>query len=303
MKNIFNIKNLLLISGIAMLSACDSGFEELNVNPDTSPIIVPSYMFTKAQYDALNNSCASTYEFACGGSVQHFATYKDVPGIGDKYFFSQGTYPYDFFTNAYPLSVNEISTVIRTVKTDAGQSNLYAIARIWKAYTFHRITDLYGDIPYSQAGEGYASSNFTPKYDTQQSIYLDLLNELDQAASSLDASKTSYASADLVYGGDVNKWKKFAYSLMFRLSMRITKVDPSTAKTWAQKAIAGGIILNDADLAKVAFVAGGQDINKNPVSLALRSNNYAVANGNDNTEGGKFASTFISYLKQTTIRD
>lgn len=297
MKNIFNIKNLLLISGIAMLSACDSGFEELNVNPDTSPIIVPSYMFTKAQYDALNNSCASTYEFACGGSVQHFATYKDVPGIGDKYFFSQGTYPYDFFTNAYPLSVNEISTVIRTVKTDATQSNLYAIARIWKAYTFHRITDLYGDIPYSQAGEGYASSNFTPKYDTQQSIYLDLLNELDQAASSLDASKTSYASADLVYGGDVNKWKKFAYSLMFRLSMRMTKVDPSTAKTWAQKAIAGGIILNDADLAKVAFVAGGQDINKNPVSLALRSNNYAVANGNDNTEGGKFASTFISYLK------
>jgi hypothetical protein len=123
--------------------------------PILSPIIVPSYMFSKAQYDALNNSCASTYEFAAGGSIQHFSTYKDVPGIGDKYFFSQGTYPYDFFNNAYPLGVNEVQTVINAVKNDPAQVNLYAIARIWRAYTFHRITDLYGDIPYSDAARLY----------------------------------------------------------------------------------------------------------------------------------------------------
>jgi hypothetical protein len=90
--------------------------------------------------------------------------------------------------------------------------------------------------------------------------------------------------------------EKFAYSLMLRLSMRMTKVD-ATAKTWAQKAIAGGIILDDKDLAKVQYIANGQDINKNPVSLALRGNNYAVADGNNNTEGGKFSNTFISFLK------
>jgi len=45
------------------------------------------------------------------------------------------------------------------------------------------------------------------------------------------------------------------------LSMRMTKVDAATAKTWAQKAIAGGIILDDKDLAKVQYIANGQDIN------------------------------------------
>ncbi|WP_026997998.1 SusD/RagB family nutrient-binding outer membrane lipoprotein [Flectobacillus major] len=296
MKKLFTIKTLALLSSVALLSACDKGFEQLNINPDTSPIIVPSYMFSKAQYDALNNSCASTYEFACGGSVQHFSTYKDVPAIGDKYFFSQGTYPYDFFNNAYPLGVNEIGAVINAVKNDPTQANLHAIARIWKAFTFHRITDLYGDVPYSEAGTGYTNANFTPKYDSQKSIYEDMLKELEQAATSLDASKASYGSADLIYGGDVTKWKKFAYSMMFRLSMRLTKVDANLAKTWAQKAIAGGVILDDADLAKVQYIANGQDINKNPISLALRGNNYAVANGNDNTEGGKFAKTFVSFL-------
>ncbi|MDI9873622.1 SusD/RagB family nutrient-binding outer membrane lipoprotein [Flectobacillus rivi] len=297
MKKRHTFKTLLFMAGVALFSSCDNGFEELNINPDTSPIIVPSYMFSKAQYDALNNSCASTYEFAAGGSIQHFSTYKDVPGIGDKYFFSQGTYPYDFFNNAYPLGVNEVQTVINAVKNDPAQVNLYAIARIWRAYTFHRITDLYGDIPYSDAAQGYTASKFTPKYDSQQSVYLDMLKELEQAATSLDATKSSYASADIVYGGDVAKWKKFAYSLMLRLSMRMTKVDAATAKTWAQKAIAGGIILDDKDLAKVQYIANGQDINKNPVSLALRGNNYAVADGNNNTEGGKFSNTFISFLK------
>ena len=62
-----------------------------------------------------------------------------------------------------------------------------------------------------------------------------MLKELEQAATSLDATKSSYASADIVYGGDVAKWKKFAYSLMLRLSMRMTKVDAATAKNLGTK--------------------------------------------------------------------
>jgi hypothetical protein len=296
MKKILNIKGWLIIASFTSLVSCDKGFEEMNVNPDASTMIVPAYVFTKAQYDALNNSAYSTYEAGTGGAMQHFATYKDVPALGDKYFFSQGTYPYDYFNNSYPLAVNGITEVIKAIAQDSSMVNQYAIARIWRAQIFQRLTDLYGDIPYFDAAKG-RDLIISPKYDAQQSIYLDLLKELDESAAALDPAKASFGNADLIYTGNVAQWKKFAYSLMFRLAMRLTKVDVTSAETWAKKAIVGGLILADADLAKVPYVAGGQDINKNPVSLALRNNNYGVANGNSNTEGGKFAKTFIDYLR------
>ncbi len=60
---------------------------------------------------------------------------------------------------------------------------------IWKAYTFQILTDTYGDIPYFEAGKGYPLNITYPKYDKQQDIYNDLLNELEQASAALDASK------------------------------------------------------------------------------------------------------------------
>src|SRR5881409_664448 len=102
---------------------------------------------------------------------------------------------------------------------------------------------------------GYDSAIYKPSYDAQKDIYSGILNELDQAASSLDASKATYGAADLIYGGAVDKWKKFAYSLMLRCAMHMTKVDAASAKTWATKAIAGGVITADADIAKIGYLS------------------------------------------------
>jgi hypothetical protein len=158
---------------------------------------------------------------------------------------------------------------------------------------------LYGDIPYFKAALGYDSAIYKPAYDAQQSIYMDMLNELDQAAQSLDASKATYGAADLIYNGAVDKWKKFAYSLMLRCAMRMTKIDAASAQTWAVKAIAGGVITADADIAKMSYLSSGQDINKNPMALDLWNSDYIAQNGNTNTEGGKYQDVFINYLKST----
>ncbi|RZK33978.1 MAG: SusD/RagB family nutrient-binding outer membrane lipoprotein, partial [Hymenobacter sp.] len=147
-----------------------------------------------------------------------------------------------------------VQEVIKAVTGDGSKVNLLAEARIWRVYCFSRLTDLYGDIPYSQAGQGYTSSIYAPVYDAQKDIYANMLAELEAAASSLDATKTTFGTSDLVYGGNTTQWKKFAYSLMLRLGMRMTKVDATMAQTWATKAIAGGVILADADVAKVAYV-------------------------------------------------
>jgi hypothetical protein len=86
---------------------------------------------------------------------------------------------------------------------------------------------------------------------------------------------------------------------MLRLGMRLTKVDATQAQNWVTKAITGGVILQDADIAKMNYKGSGQDINKNPLALFLLNNDYLSANGTSNPEGGKYQDVFINYLKQT----
>jgi hypothetical protein len=292
MKRHFSKITFTILTIIAF-SSCEKGFKELNTNPNASPVVNPAFTFTKSQLDAAVNSL-----ILLQGTMQYTTSFNDVAGFGAKYVLSQSSASYAAFTNAYPKEVNEIISVITTIKDDPAQTNLLAASRIWKAYIFSRLTDLYGDIPYSQAGKGYTDAIYKPVYDMQQNIYADLLKELDESANSFDASKTTFGAADLIYNGNITQWKKFAYSLMLRLAMRMTKVDPANAETWAKKAVAGGVILDNADIARVnGYVSTGQDINKNPLALNMLNSDYIKADGSSNTEGGKFQDVFINVLK------
>lgn len=283
---------LLVMLGIIAIQSCTKNFDTLNVNPNASSKAVPQYIFTKAEYDGTSRMLDLLL-----GTMQYTTSFNDVAGFGSKYVLAQSQQSAAAFSSAYPNEINELVEVIKAAGTDASQVNLVAEARIWRVYCFSRLTDLYGDIPYSQAAQGYNGSIYKPAYDAQKDIYADMLKELDQAATSLDASKATFGAADLIYGGSTDKWKKFAYSLMLRCAMRMTKVDLTSAQSWATKAIAGGVILNDADIAKVPYVGSGQDINKNPMANDLWNNDYIAQNGTTNTEGGKYQDVFINYLK------
>jgi hypothetical protein len=275
------------------LQSCDKGLEEMNVNPNASSTANPSFTFTKAQLDGTGNVLNLLQ-----GTMQYTTSFNDVAGFGAKYVLSQSNQTYAAFVNGYPKEINEVSDVIRVVTGDETKTNMLHTARIWRAYCFSRLTDLYGDIPYSQAAKGYTDALYKPAYDTQQSIYADLLKELDESAAALDAGKTTFGAADLIYGGNVTQWKKFAYSLMLRMAMRMTKVDVAMAETWAKKAIAGGVITTTADIAKTGgYVSAGQDVNKNPLALWMMNSDYINATGASNPEGGKFQDVFINYLK------
>jgi hypothetical protein len=156
---------------------------------------------------------------------------------------------------------------------------------------FQRMTDMYGDIPYFEAGKGYTEGITQPVYDAQSAIYDDMLNELKSAAESLDVNAlNTLGAADLVYGGDAAKWKKFAYSEMVRLAMRLSKVDPGKAEDWVQIAIAGGVFASNADNALLQHqaVAWNQATNGNGWILADRDPNAT-----------RVSRTFIDLLKGT----
>lgn len=295
-KNIKKIKVSLLGLVVLLASSCTKNFEDLNTNPNASSTVTPEYMFTKAEYDGAGDFMP----LVMMGAMQYTTSYNDVAGFGSKYLLSQASQSYTVFSNAYSKELNELALVVTAVTNDTSKINYLAEARIWRAYCFSRVTDLYGDIPYSEALKGYTESNYTPVYDKQVDIYADLLNELNEAALSLDASKSTYGASDLIYGGNTAQWKQFAYSLMLRLGMRMTKVDITSAEKWVKKAIAGGVILNDADIAKMTYIASGQDINKNPLAFALWTYDYSKADGSSNPEGGKYQDVFINTLKASS---
>ena len=179
--------------------------------------------------------------------MQQYANCIVVSGGGDKYTEVNGG---NNFTSAYSGPVNNVETLIRGLSNPEDVNKL-SIARIWRVWIYHRITDMFGDAPYSEATQGSTNQLYTPKYDTQQSIYMDMLKELEEAAKMLDPTKPTFDNCDLIYSGNTGKWKKFAYSMMLRLGMRLTKVDIETAEIWVKKAIAGGVILNQEDIAFV----------------------------------------------------
>jgi hypothetical protein len=300
-KNSFYIRfGSLLTAGALIFSSCDNGFEDLNTNPDTSPTPTPGYLLTKAQLDGVSDFTGGNNFLM--GTVQYTTSFNNVAGFGSKYNNSQINQTWSLFTTAYPREVNNVLEVIRATEDKPEYVNIYSAARIMRVFIFHRITDVYGAVPYFDAGKGATETLFKPAYDDQESIYMDMLNELDQAVAAFNGSVVvpippDLGASDAIYAGNLAQWKKFGNSLMLRLAMRLTKIKPDVAKQWAQKAIAAGVILLDADIAKITYPGSGLDTDKNPLALNLWNSDYIKSDGKTNTEGGKFHQAFISALK------
>jgi Starch-binding associating with outer membrane len=136
--------------------------------------------------------------------------------------------------------------VIGSTKDIPARSNLYNMARIMQAYAFMILTDEYGTIPYTDGGAGYSDNIFFPRYDAQKDIYPKIIQELTDATAALSAAGTIEVS-DVLYSGNIAKWKKFGYSLLLRAGMRLSKIDAVKAQSTVQAALAGGVITDNAD--------------------------------------------------------
>jgi hypothetical protein len=126
------------------------------------------------------------------------------------------------------------------------------------------LTDTYGDIPYAEAGKSYLEGIVSPAYDAQEKIYTDILNELETASAALDATKAR-VTTDVLYGGDIVKWKRFGYSLLLRGGMRLSKISPAKAAEIVAKAVAGGVMQTNDDNAQLRHTANFS----NPVGAQL----------------------------------
>ncbi len=240
MKNSF--KYFFLILTLIVVS-CDKGFDDLNINKTAATTVNPAFILNNA---VINTSFVNQILILEVGIVQQVVSPNSGVLTGANFNQDNRDATNQNWQRYYRSVIRYTSDVIDQTNELPNRSNLRNMARIIQSFAFMILTDSYGDIPYSQAGKGYIDQTTLPKYDTQQSIYTDIIKELTEASAALDATKT-IETADVLFGGDINKWKKFGNSLLLRAGMRLSKVDAGLAQSTVQKAIAGGVIGANSD--------------------------------------------------------
>ena len=217
---------LIVLITVAM-AGCDKNFQEINTNPNNPEVVSPNLLMVNIIRGTVNDLVNDG--FSSGNVLMQYMTQLRDPGI-DRYSLGS-TSTWD---NGYADLRNV--QVLYNLADQGKLDNYKAIAKIMRVVLFSRMTDCYGDLPYSEALQGKTGANggpsiYLPKFDSQQDIYAGMIQELKDANGLLSASKELIQS-DILFNGDVMKWKKFANSLRMRLLLRRSnKVNPSADMT------------------------------------------------------------------------
>ncbi len=247
------------------ISSCKK-FLDVNNNPNTSPTATVQTLLPAAElYVAstvgvdlqINGSIWGEFWTQSPNASQYRSLEQYAPG--QDYFSTPWTNLYTAGENFYQLY---------NLADSQHKKQYKAISLAMKAYTFQLLTDAWGDVPYKQALKGaFADSNIVnPKYDSQRVVYRGILANLDSALKLINPSDNVHpTSDDLIYGGDMKKWRKFCYTLKLRIYMRMSKIDPVTAQAGviALYADPNFVLIGPGDDAFIGF--GASSSSKSPL--------------------------------------
>lgn len=246
----------MMASCMMMLSACsDSYMENINTDPSKAATIDANAQLTTAQLQTYGDlGMVEIYRNYLYAFNQQLMGCWNTTNYGGHHT-QDNSEMTRIWSSFYPNAIKNITDAEYRTSQDAEKKNINSVLRIYKVYLISLITDVYGDVPYSEAGLGYIDNKFTPKYDTQEDIYNNFFTELSEASANLGTS-IDRVIGDVIYKGDMNRWKKLANSLRLRYAMRISDVNPEKAKTEFEAAIAdpAGIIESSSDDALIKYM-------------------------------------------------
>lgn len=212
---------------VLLISSCTKDFEEINTDPNRPKQITPGVMLGQMQYRIVNSSIIDSRNFT-HELMQVNAPRSSPSGEGlHRYVVNPGSA--GVWTSFYGY-MSDIEDIYKTSET-LGENNYKAISLIYKCWAYSILTDLYGDVPYSEAIKA-SEGNFKPAFDKQKDIYIKILSDLELANSLLNPSKALTYGGDLLYNSNslsggtnpgIVKWKKFSNSLRLRLLLRLSK--------------------------------------------------------------------------------
>lgn len=255
------------------LSACNpDDLVKVNEDPNNPTSAPPPPVFTYATRVAMQRFYGRTPMNMTGPVLtgQHLAEsqYTDE----DIYLRLDAATTNASFNGAYSAELSNFQAVIDAGRA-AGEPLLWGPAQVMRSLIFGYVTDVWGDVPYSQALKLRAEVPITqPAYDPQKDIYTGLFADLGEAVTAMAAGGVqNLGSADPIYGGNGLKWRRFANSLRARHAMRLANVDAATARAQLNAAInaSGGLMQSNADNAQIAWPGDG--VYDNPWSANNKS--------------------------------
>jgi len=218
------VPTLLFI--LTFLFSCTDNFEELNIDPNRPKDVNPGILLGQMQYRIVSSSIQASRNFT-HELMQVHAPRASTSGQGlHRYVVQPGQAVWTSFYDRL-TDVEDMYKIADRLK----ENNYKAIALVYKSWAYSILTDLYGDVPYSQATKA-SEGNFSPAFDKQKDIYIQILKDLETANGLFDDTKALTFGGDLVYNANVlsggrnigiQRWKKFANSLRLRLLLRISK--------------------------------------------------------------------------------
>ncbi len=280
MKTIY--KFYLLPLFLLLLISCDKDFDEINTNKTAPTEVDPAFQLNAAIINMSFPGSVLVYDM---GIVQQIITPNSGVLTGANFNQDNRNSTEAMWQDYYPNVIRHTRDIISRIEDDPERNNLLQMTRIIQAHAFMVLTDTYGNIPYEEGGQAYTEQILYPEYDTQQGIYPAIIQALTDATGALNPSG-KVESAEVLYGGDIEKWKKYGYSLLLRVGMRLSKVDPAQAEQIVKTAYQNGVMQTNDDNAVIRhdanYVNGpGRTLN------ATESSNYYLA------------APFVDYLKNT----
>ncbi len=283
MKMISLKKSLLIAAGLSLsisFNSCNKRFEEVNKDPNTSTNTSTSYLLTNAQKTMMDLTWDEWFNGRWGNQLAQYWSSNQYSNESRYEFRIEITNSY--WRDFYAVSLSDLQEIIRlnegADKADyvgyGKNENQIAVAKILQAWLFQNMTDCWGPIPFSQALKG---SEFpAPAYDTQEEVYVGLLAMLNEAIALIDETDNT-VQGDVIYEGDMTKWKKFANALKMRVALRMSDTNRATEAQAAFEEAASGAFTSNADNAIFQYLGALPNINPLAEDFITR-NDFAASN-------------------------
>lgn len=254
---------------VAVVGGCADGLTELNENPNEPVSVGAEFLLPSAIVSGATRAHGSSLNMDLVGLwVQHYAehlyTTEDVYEVSDAAISGH-------WSGFYAGPLRNLYEVIEQGEATQ-RPNVTAVGLTLQVWLMQIVTDLWGDVGYSEALKGRDSRpDMTVPYDPQSEVYDRLLANLRAAAGMMSPGGPAIVQGDLIYRGDMDRWRRFANSLRMRVAMRLSEVEPGLAASEIADAVAGGVFTSNADNAVLQFVDNGIDVH--PIYAYERTRN------------------------------
>lgn len=259
-------KYIFALLAVSVLWSCqtDEEYEDLNRDPKNPTEVEPAFLFAGATTrlgDQMASPNVNRNIFRFVAQYLTATTYLDEPNFD----LTNRNIPQNHWSILYRNVIFDLQDARQRVMDNQTMSEGEKNARLGQievveVYAWHVLVDTFGNIPYTDALN--PDETTLPTYDDALTIYQDLLSRLETAASNVQEGQ-GFTTADVIYGGDMSKWYKFANSLQLRLAMRLADSNPTISQQAAEAAVSRGVFEDNDDSATIEYL--GNPPNTNPL--------------------------------------